>query len=300
MNRPTRPNAITPPITPSRMTGIGTSRPWPISMGFRMASLTPETSDQMVKMIAGVVSMADQAQAMAGRVTISTGNWNSADEEADADEQRLDEGDTNDAVRNRFHRRGDDIHQVLALLVAAREASEDGGKKGAQSGCIGKANGRQDDRQDERKDGHQYAPGLCQQPAGDFLHLRAILLDKRREIIGRFGPGRVKLWADAGEAFEGGGRRPDMSRSILDRRYQRRNSARSVHRRDNRRDEDYSDDHAAEQHGGATRLPALCQQLVLQRVEADCEDDRPQEQADKRQQKLDAERYQQACQEEWK
>jgi len=55
-NRPRRPSAIMPPMTPIRITGIGTSSPRPSSNGFRTLSLSPAMRVQTRKMIAGCVA----------------------------------------------------------------------------------------------------------------------------------------------------------------------------------------------------------------------------------------------------
>ena len=176
------------------------------------------------------------------------------------------------------------MKSILALLIASGDTGEHGSEEGAEALRICEGHGGQDDGKHQPENGHQDSSGLRQQPTGEFFQLRTINFDERRKIIGRLSPGRVKLGAGNRKTFKRRGRRPDVERAVLDSVDQRRDAACRIHRRDHCWNKNYRNDQPAKQHGGAAGLPTFGQQLILQGIEADCEDDRPQQQADEGQQ----------------
>ena len=98
--------------------------------------------------MATVVDFTAKAQMITGKTTMMIGTCtmpnpimtidknagarNPGDEEAEAHQQRLHKRNANDTVRNRFHRRGDDVHVVFAALPIAGNSGKNPGHISAQ------------------------------------------------------------------------------------------------------------------------------------------------------------------------
>ena len=148
--------------------------------------------DQTVKMIATVVDFTAKAYKIAGRTTMITGicttpsaiarsdsypgAWHPDGEEADPDQQGLNEGDPDDAIRDRFHRGRDDVHVMLAALPVAGDPREDPGDVRAQRHRISQADRRKDNRENERQYGHEQSGGDAEQRLREGRYLGFVRL----------------------------------------------------------------------------------------------------------------------------
>ena len=96
--------------------------------------------------------------------------------------QGLNEGHADDAVRDRLHRGGDDIHVMLAALPVTGDASEDPGDIRAQRHRISQADRRKDNRENERQDGHEQSGGDAEQRLREAAIWALMRLGKRGHV----------------------------------------------------------------------------------------------------------------------
>ena len=131
-----------PPSAPSRITGIGASTPRPSISGLRTLSAIPATIKQHgkadrgeVPVVAAPPDVGDRRQGDDQRRHLSdtehqnderenAGPRDAGDQQAEADDDGLDEGDTNDALGDRADGRGRQLREFCAA-PRAEEALED-------------------------------------------------------------------------------------------------------------------------------------------------------------------------------
>ena len=121
-----------PPITPARITSIGVGRPLPISIGFSTLSISADRDHvEREEQRRHGVAASNQAQISSGMITgplpicrmasTSTTSVSSparrhpGDDQADADQQRLDHRDADHAARDVADRRAGEIDEVRAV-----------------------------------------------------------------------------------------------------------------------------------------------------------------------------------------
>jgi hypothetical protein len=125
-----------------------------------------------------------------------------SNEKTNTDEQRLDEGDADDAVGDGADRCRDNVHDMLALLASSGDAREHRGEEGSQALCVCKADRGENDGKNQQQHHHEGTASLGQQPSRQILHLLAIFLQEGRKIICRLRPRSMELGARNVNAFE--------------------------------------------------------------------------------------------------
>ena len=78
VNRPINPDNMNPPITPRKITNIGTGAPFPRRIGFKILSEAPARSRYTVQSEADNVELAENKYAITGIMTTIGGNCNIA------------------------------------------------------------------------------------------------------------------------------------------------------------------------------------------------------------------------------
>ena len=141
------------------------------------------------------------------------GAGDAGDIEDDAGEERLDQGDADDAARDVADRRAGEVDEVGA--AGRDQPAREGARSGRQARPRHEEEARDDDGDDELQHVHADRGHLAEHGASSGQHGRAVAMHRLVEVAGGEGPGLGDLVADDRPSGDLGGRRRDLQRAGL-------------------------------------------------------------------------------------